>query len=185
MGFPPPAFCLIVDPFVCIPQEGIYLCNCPHSHRYFSGVGGGWNLTVFGVDFFEPRLKISDLFTFICRRHSGRVLFSQWRQEMSNCKLGGRPVPSDIQFLPKTEPWCHSAHLSVAPGEWVAGGHLHTAPPEIALSSNLAGSGCPASLFALFVCSASSAVYQTRAQCTCDVLLELQWIVKCIKMTEY
>lgn len=41
------------------------------------GGGGGGNLTVFGVDFFEPRLKISDLFTFICRRHSGRVLFSQ------------------------------------------------------------------------------------------------------------
>lgn len=36
-----------------------------------------------------------------------------------------------------------------------------------------------------FVCSAFSAVYQMRAQYTGGVLLELLWILKCIKMTEY
>lgn len=72
MGFPTSAFCLIVDLFVCILREDIYLSNCLNLHRSFSR---GGLLTVYRVDFHEPSLKFSGLFTFICP-HSERIFFS-------------------------------------------------------------------------------------------------------------
>lgn len=63
MGFPTSAFCLIVDLFVCILREDIYLSNCLNSHGYFSR---GGILTVCRADIREPSLKPSGLFTFNC-----------------------------------------------------------------------------------------------------------------------
>lgn len=129
---------------------------------------------MFGIDFFKMHFNISDLFTFICPHVIlAGYFFPVKTEELSNCKLRGRPMPSDIPFLPKTEPRCHSAHLSAAPGAWVAGGLLHAASPGQPRALALQARAVQPH-FLLFVCSASSAVYQTRAQCTCDVLLELQ-----------
>lgn len=114
MGFPTPAFCLIVDLFVCIPQEDICLSNCLNSHRYFSR---GGILTVSRVGFHKLSLQISGLFTFIYPHIILTEYFLPlWTEETSNCKFIRRLMPSKIPFLPKTEAQCSNKHLNVIAG---------------------------------------------------------------------
>lgn len=98
----------------------IFTSNCPHSLRYFSRGEPHCVWDRFLRAAFE-HFRFIHFYLSTC--HSGRVFFPVKTEELSNCKIRGRPMPPDIPFLPMTEPRCHSAHL------WVAGGHLHTASP--------------------------------------------------------
>jgi len=98
MGFPTSAFCLIVDLFVCVRQEDIYLPDCLNSHTYFCR---GGILTVSRVDFYQPGFKFSGLFTFNCPHIilTEYFFFPLWVEEMSNCKPTTRLMPPKMPFF--------------------------------------------------------------------------------------